>query len=120
MRNYKHLKSLIKAVGPNSQITLNILISGRAYFPKKGWEPFNYELTDNDIDQIKNLLGGRKSTPENIDSALRYRFKSINNIGILRNLIVELKEDKSIRWTYCAGQDYPSEIAYVRNFLKAQ
>jgi hypothetical protein len=119
MRNYKHLTSLIKATS-HKRITLNNLISGRAYFEKGGWEKFTYELNEKDIDSIKGILGGRKDTPQRIDSALRYRLGNIAQCGILDRLYVRKAKGKNVYWSYCAGQDYTAELKTVRDHLKNQ
>lgn len=72
------------------------------------------KLTENDIGQLYFLISSRchKKTKDRILSMLKYGKSAIPQYGIFNRLI---KEDE--RWTYCAGQDYVSEMALIRNLI---
>lgn len=71
-------------------------------------------LTENDIDQLVNLLGHRcrVRTCQRIRSVLTYSPSMIPVYGILNRLIKE-----GDTWHYCAGQSYPDEIRTVREII---
>ena len=98
---------------PDFQLSLSNFISQRACHRIKGWVSFEERLTDADINQIVNLLGGRSYTKDAIRNNLKYNLININNCGIFQRLICE-----NGSWSYIAGQDYPSEITTIRNLLK--
>jgi hypothetical protein len=72
------------------------------------------ELTENDIDQLVNILGYRcrVKTCIRLRSVLTYSKSRIRSYGILDRLIKENGE-----WHYCAGQSYPDEIRTIREII---
>ena len=73
----------------------------------------NVDLTDSDIADLLCLLTKRcgAKTCRRVESGLRYGKDQIAYWAQQR-LIKE-----SYGWTYCAGQDYPSEIASIRKMF---
>ena len=74
----------------------------------------NLELTDQDIEQIIEIVGYRcrVKTVNRLRSILTYGLGSIQSYGIFNRLI---KEDRG--WTYIPGQDYTSEIKTLRDCI---
>jgi hypothetical protein len=77
------------------------------------WEDWEYYLTDQDRQQIADLLGGRISTREIVRSRLRFLPELPSFWAFDR--IIFCKHSK--RWTYTAGQDYPGELAMIRKYF---
>lgn len=94
-----------------ANITLQAVKSGRLYMD--GWQDWNYQLTDKDIEQIVNVLGGWEKTRNTIANKLRY-LKELPSFWAL-DRIVYCKH--SNRWSYIAGQDYPAELATIRKWF---
>ncbi len=112
-RTYKTLESLAK--NTNSDLTLEDIKHKRAYFntgKNKGYCPFNLKMDDSHYEQIADLLGGNVKTKTKIIWTLKNR--QFDHWGLGRIIY----SSKRKIWTYCAGQDYPSEITQVRNFIK--
>ena len=95
-------------IGCNQNLTLDDFINGYTY---KGSKLFK-TLSDNDIDQLIDIIGGRKK--DRIKSVLTYDLKSADFWGVANRFMYDYKSGK---WSYCAGQDYISEMAQVRKAL---
>ena len=93
-------------------ISLANVKSKRVYL--EGWQDAEIELSENDICQIAELLGGYERTRAKVASCLRnlpsipskWFFERIQYCHI------------SQRWTYTAGQDYTGELKLIRNYFK--
>lgn len=102
----------------NTKYSLSNVISKRICDREKGWIDFVPALTEKQIENFVALFGSgcRKETKESLFYAAKNNFNGIKNIGILGR--VEFGEYDTDSVSYCAGQDYPSEITYVRNHIK--
>lgn len=80
----------------------------------KTFNDLKSNLTENDIDQIIELIGSRcrVKTLNRLRSILTYGPSTVGSYGILNRL---MKEDSG--WSYCAGQSYTDEIRIVRNLI---
>ena len=95
----------------NRDVTLSQVNSGRIF--TDNWEDCKISLSNEDINSIADLLGGWERTKNAVKRALR-------NVGNMRSKwyferISFCKHTN--RWTYCAGQDYPAELAQIRKDL---
>ena len=90
-----------------NHITLSDVIEGR------------YELTENDIDQLVDLLTHRcrHNTKSRVRSVLTYDSKTLPHYGIFERVYAERKGEGEFVWHYCAGQDYVAEIRTVRELI---
>lgn len=100
---YKHIKNALKQA-QYGQITLDNILSGRFYHKTKGWT--NIKIDDIELDALVDRLGGRNR--EYIKARILY----VKSIGILERLYYDKHG-----WHYCAGQDYPSELRFIRNYI---
>jgi len=106
------MKTLIELANEGNEITLSAIKSKRAYI-SNNWQPFEYTLTDEDVENICDLLGGWHKTRNKVG----YRLHSLSSIPYHWSFdrISFSKHTKS--WHYCAGQDYPSELSTIRNWF---
>lgn len=100
----------------NFPLTLDNVISKRRIIEPEGWQDWSGELNAAQRASLFELFG--KGCRENTKRALRACFEDncrrVKSYGIIRR--VQLSEDGA---SYCAGQDYPSEITTVRKILIA-
>ena len=110
-RTYKNLNSLAKNV---QQLSVQQLINKRAYFNTgvNGYDYFNFELTDDLINDIVDILGGTSRTKENIFYTLKNDTPQHWGLGRI------FYSPRTKRFSYCAGQDYPVELNQIRTFLR--
>lgn len=94
------------------QFNLSHLTTGRANIISKGWENIKIDETffNESIDQITQLIGGHQKTKDIIKYTLR-------NTPVHQWFASRIIFD-GVKWSYIAGQDYPSEIAEIRRLLK--
>lgn len=90
-----------------NRITLSDVVQGR------------YELTENDIDQLVDLLTHRcrHYTKKRVRSILTYGSSSLPHYGVFERVYAERKGESEFVWHYCAGQDYVAEIRTVRELI---
>lgn len=119
----KTIKTLNEALNLHKgQLTADKLLSGRLY-TTKGFESFKLsnELKKEVSLKVSEILGGRSNTKERIKNNLYYNYSY--HWGLDRLLITKRKNPKDkrkniINISYCAGQDYTSELRQIRNHLK--
>lgn len=70
-------------------------------------KPFFAGLSEKDKEEISQLLGGRQDTRIKV-------FNALNWFSELRGWYLERIEWDGKRWVYFAGQEYVSELAYIR------
>ena len=97
---YKTLKGL---VSKTRQYSLNTFISGRMYHIKDGW--------------VKLKLSG------DLNQEIENKFKDflgLSNLNVYRSygLFDRLIINKNLNVSYIAGQDYPSELRYLKKLIK--
>ena len=97
-----------KLVGCDQDLTLADFINGYTY---KGDGLFK-SLSENDINQLVNIIGGRSK--DRLHAVLEYHLNSNNFWGVESRFMYDYKNDK---WSYCAGQDYTSEMREVRKAM---
>jgi hypothetical protein len=95
-------------IGCNLDLTLNDFINGFTY---RGVKLFK-SLSIDDVDQLVDIIGGRNK--DRIRSVLNYNLKRASFWGVETSFMYDHKLN---RWSYCAGQDYPSEMSRVRKEL---
>jgi len=99
---YKTLKGLIKKTH-FKQFSLNDFFSKHIYHTEKGH--INISLSDDLEKEIKNLFLDFLGLPY---------FNCYKSCGIFDRLII----NKRLRVEYIAGQNYPSEVRYIKKLLK--
>lgn len=109
MRTIKTIKQAQKI--EQNQLNVQKLLNGRLY-TSEGWQSFKIsdELREEIAEKVSELLGGRKVTREAIYHTLKS--ERPQHWGLSRIHI------KGERFSYCAGQDYPAELAAIRKALK--
>ena len=113
MKNFKSIEQLNKAIEKaNGQLTFEMLLNQRAYFGK-GWEYFNIsdEVKRETISLvIDEVLGGWKKHKDTMNYVLNN--VPLSHWGLQRILY------SNNRWSYCAGQDYSSELKSIREYIR--
>ena len=95
------------------QLTLSNVISGRICDLKKGWIDNAIHLTDKQKDDFVKLFGHgctqrrKESLRDFIENAAKRK-----SYGIYDRVMFHDRDEYTC--TYCAGQDYSSELALVR------
>ena len=95
-------------IGCNLDLTLDDFING---FTRGGVMLFKC-LSPDDVDQLVDIIGGRNK--DRIRSVLTYDLKRASFWGVENRFMYNYKLN---RWSYCAGQDYPTEMSRVRKAL---
>lgn len=77
---------------------------------------YKVELTDDEKEGLVQLLCKRCRSQKwnRIRSILKYDMLGLDTAGIMERVEFDIVRG---RWTYTAGQDYTSEIAYIRDNL---
>ena len=101
-----------------NKFTLDNVVSRRICDPDKGWIDFAPTMTEKQIENFVSLFGYgcRQDTKNSLYRAARDNFYNVKSCGILDR--VNFNERKADSVTYCAGQDYTGEVAFVRNWIK--
>lgn len=114
MLYFNTLSELFQAAnGP--QLNAQELINRRSHINGE-WQDFQVsdELSAEINDRIVEILGGQAKTMNTIRRVLRY--STPQHWGLAR-IFVEKYGESPIRFSYCAGQDYPAELAQIRKYL---
>lgn len=101
---YKTIKNACKKAN-RGEISLNNLISGRFDHVKKGWTLLRVD--DIELEKLLDVIGGRKR------DLIRQRIFNCGTYRIFDRLTYHIKYG----WSYCAGQDYPGELATIRKLI---
>jgi hypothetical protein len=97
----------------NGNLTLESILHSRIYHTKHGWitaqlaEP----AKDKALQECADIIGGRNRNK--VLGVLRY--SSFSHWSLSRFMY-----KPGSGWSYCAGQDYPSELATIRKFIYNQ
>lgn len=94
-------------------LSLDDFIRGRAYHKEHGNMKFVFDELPN-IDDLVNTLGGQSKTKAKVQRVLEFHLSSIGSCGILGRVNYDAVKNE---WSYCAGQDYPSELSYIRKLI---
>lgn len=116
-RKYKTIEGLLKQCYGH-ELNFNDFTSRSFYHDKSGrWCKFS--LPNEEIERAVKLFANvvySRVTKTQFDNVRYYRGRSC---GILKRLTIEKKYyDKEVRGTYCAGQDYDSEIRTIQKILR--
>lgn len=106
---YKTLKGLMRV--NNNYFTLDNYRSMRIYHTKKGW--IDIKLTDKLKQEIINLFLEVLGSKNNDKLKEVLLINDFRNLGIYSRLWI----DKKLKSVYCAGQDYPGEIRFIKKEL---
>ena len=100
------------------KFTLQNVISRRRLDPVIGWTDHEFALSEKQKQNFVSLFGHgcRQETKNALWRAVNDNFSGVKSCGILGR--VDFGEYEQDGVTYCAGQDYPSEVAFVRNWIK--
>ena len=98
------------------QLSLDNVISRRRYIEPEGWQDWSGELTPAQRDSLLALFGkgAHRPTVARLRRCFHDNCRRVRCDGIMQR--VHLTDDGA---SYCAGQDYPSEVALVRRLLVA-
>lgn len=100
------------------KFTLSNVISRRRLDSAIGWTDHEFELSEKHKENFVSLFGHgcRQETKNALWQAANDDFRHVKNCGILGRVDFNEYEEGDV--TYCAGQDYTSEVAFVRNWIK--
>lgn len=109
-RIYKTLNGLMRGAQSDS-ISLYEMLDGRFY---RNWQKF--EVTDELRDHLLNLFASAIWSKPKTHT---WKLERIENCGILRRVMINKRRDRKTGKiyyyaSYCAGQDYPSEIRFIQ------
>ena len=98
-----------------SQLTGQQLINRRANINGE-WQDFEVseELSEEINNKIVEVLGGQQRTKRTIKNVLNY--SKPQHWGLNR-IHIEKYGNSPIKFSYCAGQDYPGELQTIRKYL---
>lgn len=100
-----------------TQTSAQQLLNGRICLKDEGWADIELttELREHVVNEVVALAGGHRQTRERMWRALTYETRQHWALG---RMFVEKYNESPARLRYCAGQDYPSEMAQLRAALK--
>ena len=115
MKTYNTYQEILEDTGTH-QVTAQQVLNRQIYIDGKGWQTVQVspELRLQLAHNIAALLGGYQATQERVANNLYHN--NLQHWGLSR--IFFQQPDGKVRLNYCAGQDYPSEIASIRTYLK--
>jgi hypothetical protein len=95
-------------------LSLSNFISSRAFHKDRGHIDITCQHLP-DRDQLFSLLSKRARVKNRalLERSINWFPYDLKNYGIFDRVHYDVERG----WSYCAGQDYPSEIATVRNLL---
>jgi hypothetical protein len=98
------------------QLTLDNIISRRICTDAAGWQDWDGTLNEAQRNGLMALLGSgcRQATKARLQHCVNDNCRRVKPCGIIGR--VHLEQDGA---SYCAGQDYPSEIRTVRRIMIA-
>lgn len=109
---YKTLRGLLRQMSGN-QFTLNNFFEERFHHKTKGWVRFYFDNDDAEWDACRLFAEAIWSRVDNGRVAqIRDYWGDIH--GIFRRVWIDRRSGES---TYCAGQDYVSEIRTIQRLL---
>jgi hypothetical protein len=109
-KKYKTLKGLISQNG--GQFSFNDFHANRMFHKDLGW--ITFRLPDSEKDKGYKLLAGTiYSNAEKMYT--RLKFYRGRDYGIFRRIFFEKNGERA---TYCAGQDYDSEVRFIQKLLR--
>jgi hypothetical protein len=103
---------LIELATNHKEPTLQNIKSGRVY-KDKNWHKWEYQLTDQDIIEICEALGGHEKTQHKIANNLR-SLSTLPKHWCYERISFSQHTHK---WEYTAGQDHTTETAQLRRFF---
>lgn len=111
---FKNYQEILDAT-QGHQVTAQELINGRTYINGEGWTDIilSDQFRDDVCNDISQILEGQYKTRAAVRNSLKYG--KPQHWGLKRIL---LENYGSPRLSYCAGQDYTSEIRTIRTALK--
>jgi hypothetical protein len=114
MKKFTTLEELFEAT-KGHQLSVQEVINRRAHINGE-WQGFDLseELSEEIINRTVEVLGGQHRTKYAMYNTLR---RSTPQHWGLARIFIEKYGDSPIRFSYCAGQDYPAELAQIRKYL---
>lgn len=100
-----------------NQTSAQQLLNGRVCLKDEGWTDIEItpELREQVVNEVVSLAGGHRATQARMWRSLTYETRQHWALG---RMFVEKYDESPARLRYCAGQDYPSEMAQLRAALK--
>ena len=116
-RKYKTIEGLLSQCSCK-ELNFNDF-NARTFYHEKSRKWYKFDLPEEEIERAVKLFANAvysRVTKTQFDNVRYYRGRSC---GILKRLTIEKKYyDKKVRGTYCAGQDYDSEIRTIQKILR--
>lgn len=116
-RKYKTIEGLLSQCWSN-EMNYNEFMA-RQFYHEKSMKWYKFDLPEYEIERAVKLFANvvySRVTKRQFDNVRYYCGQSY---GILQRLTIQKKYyDKTVRGTYCAGQDYDSEIRTIQTILR--
>lgn len=118
-QNFNSLEAIYCA-GEGHQITLQEIIDGRSFIGGK-WQDIEISPETKEAAFVAciEIIGGRKETKKAMLSRLKWGGK-LQHWGLRRFFLVKYGQNKAAQFTYCCGQDWPTEMRQIRAFIKGK
>lgn len=116
MKTFNTYAEILEAT-KGHQVTAQELINGRTYVNDEGWQTITLtaDLKEKLCNDIADTLGGGKDTKMQVKRQLL--FSTPQHWGLSRIFLEQYNGNEPFV-SYCAGQDYPSEVKTIRNAIK--
>lgn len=116
-RKYKTIEGLLSQCHGH-ELNFNDF-NARTFYHEKSMKWYKFDLPEEEIERAVKLFANAvysRVTKTQFNNVRYYRGQSY---GILQRLTIQKKYyDKTVRGTYCAGQDYDSEIRTIQKILR--
>lgn len=99
------------------EFSLQNVISKQIYVEGKSWQPHVYTITEDQKKKFLSIFTYRctAQTRVALELAINDNFSRVKSVGILQRVMFNTKYKPC---EYVAAQDYPGEVAYIRNYIK--
>lgn len=116
-RKYKTIEGLLSQCWSH-EMNYNEFMA-RQFYHEKSRKWYKFDLPEEEIERAVKLFANAvygRVTKKQFNNVMYYCGQSY---GILQRLTIQKKHyDKTVRGTYCAGQDYDAEIRTIQKILR--
>ena len=116
-RSYKTIRGLMRQKFYGF-LSVSDILNG-TYYHKYGLHQ-KFVLADDALREFTDGICGALNMKDKDSVFDNIRFGRVKNCGILERIGVEYLRSGKLRYTYTAGQDYPSEARFVRKLLRCK
>lgn len=114
-RVYKTVKGIMRQM--HGRLSVDDVLSGRYNNSKHGY--VNFRFTDEALREFSDGVCSALNMRDKDDVFYNIKHKLVEQCGIIDRISVSLYRGE-LDYSYCAGQDYPSEARLVRKLLRCK